>query len=84
MIAPLPARVECHCGGRDEEYPLAVHLEDRRLEVADILDRWYEGSLEAGRPAVEYFKVDTRGGPRLILQHDRTAHAWYRVCELSS
>ena len=82
MIAPVPVRVECHSGYKGEEYPAAVHVADKRREVTEIVDRWYEGAGEPGRTAVEYFKVRTSAGPPLILKHDPRAHVWYLMCEL--
>ena len=81
MIAPVPVRVECHAGFKGAEYPVAVHLEGRRREVAEVLDRWYQGSPDPHSPAVDYFKVRTAEGT-LVLQHDPAAHAWFLMCEL--
>jgi hypothetical protein len=82
VIAPVPVRVECHSGHKGAEYPTAVWVEDQRREVTEILDRWYEGSLDPTRPAVAYFKVRTAAGPPFILKHDPRGHAWYLMCEL--
>jgi len=45
--------VECFSGYKANERPVAFTLQGRRWEVAEILDRWYEGSLETGKPAGE-------------------------------
>ena len=81
MIAPVPVRVECHAGFKGEEYPVAVHLEGERREIAEIVDRWYQGPPQPGSPGSEYFKVRAAEGV-MILQHDRAAHAWFLMCEL--
>jgi hypothetical protein len=82
VIAPIPVPVECHFGYRAYEYPTAVYVEGRRREVAEILDRWYEGAVDPESPAVRYFKVRTTEGPPLVLKHDPRHHAWYLMCEL--
>lgn len=82
MIVPVPVRVECHCGHTGEEYPTAVCMEDRRREVEEIQDRWYEGSVDPTTPEAVYFKVRTAGGTVLILRHDLQGRAWYMMCEL--
>ncbi len=81
MIAPVPVPVECHAGYKGEEYPAAVRLAEERREVSEILDRWYQGSADPGRPAAEYFKVRTAQGV-LVLKHDLSACAWFLMCEL--
>ena len=43
-------QVECHAGYRYPERPLAFTLGGKRLEVEQVLDRWY------GEDA-QYFKV---------------------------
>ncbi len=76
----IPIRVECYSGSRADEEPRAVHLGGERLEVEDILDRWYQGGVEPGEPAAAYFKV--RVGVRtLVVKHDTDHHAWYLMAE---
>jgi len=43
-------RVECYAGHRGEEAPQRFFLGERRIEVAEIVDRWLD-------PAHRYFKV---------------------------
>ncbi len=45
----IPIRVECYSGYRADEQPRAVHLAGERLEVDDVVDRWYQGGI-ATRP----------------------------------
>lgn len=42
--------VECYSGHKANERPVAFTFQGRHWEVAEILDRWYEGGIEAGRP----------------------------------
>ena len=37
----LRMRVECHAGYRGEERPLRLFLNQRRIEVVEVIDQWY-------------------------------------------
>jgi hypothetical protein len=69
-------RVECYSGHKVNERPLAFTYQGRRWEVADIIDRWYEGGLDASRPGVNYFKVRTTEGRAFILRYLSLFDAW--------
>ncbi len=62
-------RVECHAGYRADERPLRFFLEDRRVEVCEVLDRWI--GLDH-----RYFKVLGGDGIVYILRHDTTDDCW--------
>lgn len=65
----MKIRVSCYEGYRGEESPRSFSLGDRRLEVAEILDRWRgEGH--------EYFKLTASDGNRYILRRDREREEW--------
>ena len=83
MIVRIPINVECYAGGRGAETPRALHLEGRHREVESVLDRWYEGGVEPGRPAVEYFKLRTGDDELLIVRYESDSHAWFLVSESS-
>ena len=68
--------VECFSGHRANERPVAFTLRDRRLEVDQVVDRWYEGGLEPGRPELHYFKVRTREGKLFLLRYNTLFDAW--------
>ena len=40
MVLPIDIRVECYSGYREEETPRVMHFKDRRVIVAEIVDRW--------------------------------------------
>jgi hypothetical protein len=37
----LRMRVECYAGYRGEERPLRLFLNQRRIEVVEVIDQWY-------------------------------------------
>ena len=68
--------VECYSGYKVNERPVAFTHCGRRFEVIEILDRWYEGGIDAGRPAIDYFKVRTSDGQVFILRYLSLFDAW--------
>ncbi len=62
-------RVECHAGYRADEAPVRFYLGARRIEVAEVLDRWLA-------PDHRYFKVLGDDGDTYILRHDTVADRW--------
>ncbi len=68
--------VECHSGYKANERPEAFTFQGRRWEVVEILDRWYEGSREAGGPALDWFKVRTREGNVFLIRYNALFDAW--------
>ena len=68
--------VECYSGHRANERPVAFTLRDRRFEIERVVDRWYEGGLEPGRPELHYFKVQTREGQLFLLRYNALFDAW--------
>lgn len=68
--------VECYSGYKANERPMAFSFQGRRREIAEILDRWYEGDLQAGRPQVNYFKVKTVEGAVFLLRYVSLFDAW--------
>jgi hypothetical protein len=66
---PLSLRVECYAGHRADERPLALWLEDRRIAVREVVDRW----LGEGHA---YFKVTGEDGLRYFLRRDDRHDRW--------
>ena len=65
----MAIRVECYAGYRGEQEPRAFWLGDRRLEAAEILDRWLA-------PDQRYFKVKAEDGNAYILRYDEARDEW--------
>lgn len=69
--------VECRSGYKVNEFPVALTFQGRRWEVAEILDRWYEGGVEPERPPMDYFRVKTREGRVFLLLYASHRDEWF-------
>jgi hypothetical protein len=69
-------QVECYSGYKADERPTALTYQGRHREIAGILDRWYEGSLDANRPKIDYFKVRTAEGEVFLLRYLSLSAVW--------
>lgn len=65
----LGIRVACYAGYRGEEEPRRIWFDDRKVEVAEILDRWLA-------PDHRYFKIRGDDGCTYIIRHDPSAERW--------
>jgi len=68
--------VECYSGYRANERPVAFTFQDRRWQVEEIIDRWYEGGVHANEPALDYFKVRTSEDRIFLLRYNSLFDAW--------
>ncbi len=68
----MDVKVECYAGHRGEETPRRFDLGGRRVEVAEVVDRWYG-------PDHRYFKVLGGDGATYILRHDEPQDRWEMV-----
>lgn len=68
--------VEYYSGYKADERPTAFVHQNRRREIAQIIDRWYEGGREADRPRVDYFKVRTTEGEVFLLRYLSLFDVW--------
>jgi len=69
-------QVECYSGYKANERPTAFTYQGRRLEISEIIDRWYEGGIDASRPRIDYFKVKTSDGQVFLLRYLSLFDAW--------
>ena len=65
----MSIRVECYAGYRGEQEPRAFWLGEQRLEVREVVDRWFA-------PAQRWFRVDADDGDMYILRHDQSSGEW--------
>ena len=68
----MKIRVECYSGHRGVEAPRRFYLGQRRVEIAEIVDRWLS-------PEHRYFKIRTGGGAEYLIRHDENSGDWALV-----
>ena len=68
--------VECYSGYKANERPVVFTFRERRWEIAEVVDRWYEGGIGAGRPQANYFKIRTTEGNVFLLRYLAHSGAW--------
>ncbi len=75
-------QVECYSGYQANERPKAFTFRGRRLEILDVVDRWYEGGVDPQRPQIDYFKVKAGDGKIYLLRYQSLFDAWsIHVCD---
>jgi hypothetical protein len=65
----MTVRVECYAGHRGEETPRVLVIDERRVEVVEVLDRWLA-------PDHRYFKLRGDDGDIYIVRHNSTSLSW--------
>ena len=65
----MKIRVDCYSGYRGEETPRRFWLEERLVEIKEVVDRWLD-------PEHRYFKVVGDDRSTYILSHDSVAFEW--------
>jgi hypothetical protein len=68
-LGEMRVQVECYAGHRGEETPRALVIGERRVEVAELLDRWLA-------PDHRYFKLKGHDGDVYIVRLDVTSGTW--------
>ena len=69
-------KVECYFGFKANERPIAFFFQGTRHEIREIIDRWYDGDIDANRPELNYFKVRTTEDRVFILRYNALFDAW--------
>ncbi|HYG36744.1 MAG TPA: hypothetical protein VEC99_18270 [Clostridia bacterium] len=72
-----PIQVECYAGSRADETPRRFTMEERVVEVAEIIDRWYQIESKPEWPRADYFKVMGADQHEYLLKHDLESDGWY-------
>ena len=68
--------VICYHGYKRNEKPLSFLHQKRQWNIIEIIDRWYEGGNQPGRPVKSYFKVRTSNNTLFILCHNPEFDSW--------
>jgi len=69
--------VECYAGAKADEIPRRFVLDDRPIEVAEALDRWFQVESKPEWPRADYFKVRGADQREYLLKHDLERDEWY-------
>jgi hypothetical protein len=69
-------KVECYAGYKGEEAPRAFTHLGKRFGIVEILDRWYEGNIEATAPRHDFFKVKVEEGEIFLLRYTPRFQMW--------
>jgi hypothetical protein len=69
MVSSMALRVEDHPGDHGDPEPVALWLGDRRLQVLEVVDRWFA-------PAMRWFRVHAEDGQLYVLRLDETTRRW--------
>ena len=75
-IAFDPIEVESYAGYKAHESPRSFVWSGQTFIITDIVDRWYEGSLDETSTAMDYFKVEVDGGQTFIIRYNRLFDSW--------
>ena len=62
-------RVECYAGHRGEQTPRRFTVDERQIEVTEVVDSWLG-------PDHRYFKVTGDDGFTYLLEHDVRELGW--------
>jgi hypothetical protein len=73
----FPIKVECHAGYKAGEYPKYFYWDGIRFEIAEVMDRWYQGEYTPKFPQAHYFKVRTTDDKTYLLKHETENGQWY-------
>jgi hypothetical protein len=73
----IPITVECYAGSKADETPRRFVWEERRVEIEEVLDRWYQVESKPEWPRADYFKVRGQDGHEYLLKHDLESDEWY-------
>lgn len=65
-------KVNCYAGYRGEESPRRLYLDERCIEVAEVLDRWLD-------PGHRYFKLRGDDNGIYILRHSTHENSWEMI-----
>lgn len=72
----IPITVETYSGYKADEHPKCFYVYTIRIEILEVLDRWYQGESSEW-PVSDYFKCETVGGAQYLIKHELKKDQWY-------
>ncbi len=72
-----PVEVECYAGHKADETPRRFLLGEAWIEIAEVVDRWYQLKSRPQWPRADYFKVRGADAHEYLLKHDLESDHWY-------
>lgn len=79
MIRHVPISVGCYEGAKAQQRPQWFRMNERRFEIEEIVDRWYQAGRDPTAASAAYFKVRTKDGGVHLLRLDHESLAWSHV-----
>jgi hypothetical protein len=76
MVFEIIEHVECYQGHKGNESPLSFIYQNKKWQIDNIIDRWYEGGMDPRQPIKNYFKVLTREGKIFLLRYNPKFDSW--------
>jgi hypothetical protein len=70
-------QVECYAGAKADETPRRFTVEGEEVQIAEVLDRWYQVESKPMWPRADYFKVHAEDGHDYLLKHDLESDNWW-------
>ena len=68
--------VNAYSGYKHNERPISFRFQGKDYKVVEIVDRWYEGSVESDKPCMNYFKVKAEDTREYILRYNSLFDKW--------
>jgi hypothetical protein len=68
--------VSTYSGFKADERPMSFIWRGRTYRIQKIIDRWYEGGLKPGAPALSYFKIRADDGSDYLIRSNSLFDGW--------
>ena len=68
--------VNAYSGYKSDERPASFRFQGKDYKVVEIVDRWYEGSVESKNPCMNYFKVKAEDSREYVLRYNSLFDKW--------
>lgn len=66
---PYITKVECYCGYKANQRPISFTINDKKLTVEKIIERWRE-------PGIDYFKLLANDRKIYLLSYNEVNDKW--------